>query len=99
MSASPVRLSVLAPTPTVGVDASAAAPGRGLLSVKENQPAALSTFPSSCSPLQQVLRRSSVQGVKYLYIFHCRVPFPTVVQPQMGMLNTGIGRGWSPHRY
>ena len=37
MSASPVRLSVLAPTPTVGVDASAAAPGKGLQSVK-NQP-------------------------------------------------------------
>ena len=40
MSASPVRLSVLAPTPTVGVDASAAAPGKGLLSVK-NQSAPL----------------------------------------------------------
>ena len=55
--------------------------------------------PSSCSPLQQVPRRSSVQGVKYLYIFHCRVPFPTVVQTQMGMQNAGIGRGWSPLRY
>ena len=64
----------------------------------KDQPAALFK-PSSCSPLQQVLRRSFVQGVKYLYIFHSRVPFPTVMQPQMGMQNAGIGRGWSPLRY
>ena len=45
MSASPVRLSALAPTPTVGVDASAAAPGKGLLSVKNQSAPLFPLFP------------------------------------------------------
>ena len=43
-SASPGQLSTLEPTPTVGVDASAAAPGRGLQSLSTN-PAPLFPLP------------------------------------------------------
>ena len=58
MSASPVRLSVLAPTPTVGVDASAAAPGKGLLSVKNQSAPLFPLFPWWLPPLHpSFLRR------------------------------------------
>ena len=88
------------PTPTlVWTTLLKALAGRPLDVRPSGQPAAAFHPSFGCSPPHQVLRRSSEQGVKYLYIFHSRVPFPTVVQPQMGMQNTGIGRGWSPHCY
>ena len=57
-SASPGQLSVLAPTPTVGVDASAAAPGKGLLSVKNQSAPLFPLFPWWLPPLHpSFLRR------------------------------------------